>query len=341
MDEGALHRYWRVLEDAERARYLESKGIAVNTALDSSDEELIRAHYEALKGPTPGADGPSLLEVKTEIARRGLSSCEFCERKCRVDRASGETGHCRVLDARISSEFIHMGEEPELVPSYTIFFAGCTFDCVYCQNSDISTNPSAGVTITPIKLARMIDAQARCSPMGRPSIHGASRVRNVNWVGGDPTSNIHYVLQTISECEANLPQVWNSNMYLTEHAMSLLKGVIDVYLTDFKYGNDACAERLSNVKGYTGIVRRNHLLARDDAEVIVRHLVLPNHVECCTRSVLTWIADNLEDVKVNVMGQYRPCHMAGDHYELSRSLEPSEYKRALKMADDLGLDLTL
>lgn len=260
---------------------------------------------------------------------------------CGANRASGQPGHCGVLDPRISSEFIHMGEEPELVPSYTIFFAGCTFDCVYCQNHDISTNPRSGVAIPPDKLSRMIEAMAASSaPVARP-MHGANRAANVNWVGGDPTSNVHYILQTMNECEANLPQVWNSNMYLTEMTMNLLKGVVDVYLTDFKYGNDACAKRLSKVDDYTNVVQRNHLLAKTDAEMIVRHLVLPNHIECCTRPVLSWIAENLEGVKVNVMGQYRPCHDAMEYEDISRALKPSEYKSALEIAQDLKLDLTL
>lgn len=340
MDNGPLNRYWRVLDGSERARYLVSKETRIGAALDSSVEDLLRAHDQAFDGVLGDSRSPSILEAKVELARRSMTSCELCERRCGVDRTSGKPGHCGVLDARISSEFIHLGEEPELIPSYTIFFAGCTFDCVYCQNSDISTNPTAGSAISPSKLARMIEARA-----GRlRDTHSLSRefggAANVNWVGGDPTSNMPYILQTMNACRANLPQVWNSNMYLTEPAMGLLRGVIDVYLTDFKYGNDACARRLSNVDDYSRIVRRNHLLARSDAEMIIRHLVLPSHIECCTRPVLNWIADNLEAVKVNVMGQYRPCHRADEYDEISEALRPKEYKYALEIAEDLGLDLT-
>lgn len=341
MNNGPLHRYWGVLDGANRARYLESKEIIADAGTDSGTEELLRAHDEALQGKSQKAEGASLLQVKTELARRVLASCTLCERMCEVDRASGQPGHCGVLDARISSEFIHMGEEPELVPSYTIFFVGCTFDCVYCQNHDISTNPRSGVAIPPDKLAMMIEARASSPASATRFTQGTSGAANVNWVGGDPTSNIHYVLETMIECEANLPQVWNSNMYLTEMTMNLLKGVVDVYLTDFKYGNDACAKRLSKVDEYTRIVRRNHILAKADAEMIVRHLVLPSHIECCTRPVLSWIAENLEGVKVNVMGQYRPCHNAMRHEDISRPLRTSEYESALQIAQDLNLDLTL
>ncbi len=308
--------------------------------MDSSDEYLLSAQSEAfLRGSAPTGK-MTLLDLKIELARRILTDCVLCERRCGANRLAGERGHCGVLEPRISSEFVHMGEEPELVPSYTVFFAGCTFDCVYCQNYDISTNPESGIWIPSRKLAEMIESMAGFSAPSVRQMRGTSRIANVNWVGGDPTSNIHFILQTMMECHANIPQVWNSNMYLSETAMGLLKGVVDVYLTDFKYGNDGCAKRLSNVGDYTSVIRRNHLLACEDAEMIIRHLVLPNHIECCTRPILTWIADNLSDVKVNVMGQFRPCFHAAQHDDLTRALRPDEYESALSIAKELRLDLT-
>jgi len=267
------------------------------------------------------------LDLKAELAKRALSSCDLCERRCGADRAAGEKGHCGVLEARICSEFLHMGEEPDLVPSYTIFFAGCTFNCVFCQNWDISTRPEAGAMVEPEDLATMIEARARGDAHGRSG--PAGRARNVNWVGGDPTSNLHFIFDVLRRCNANIPQVWNSNMYMTEKTMRLLDGVVDIYLTDFKYGNDMCAERLSNAKGYMGIVTRNHLLARNQAEVIIRHLVLPNHFKCCTEPVLRWISENLRDVKVNVMAQYRPEHRAPTSRMISGSTLRTERSLAL------------
>jgi len=323
----SLERYHAVVNGRARARYLVTKDKRVAADISSSTRDLWGAHRDALsEGSRTGR--VSLLDLKIELARRIHSPCTICERRCRAKRAEGEAGHCGVLDARVASEFTHMGEEPDLVPSYTIFFAGCTFDCVYCQNWDISTRPRLGVVIAPEALAQMIDR--RCGPGG-----GA---RNVNWVGGDPSSNLLYILRTLNECRSNTPQVWNSNMYLTEESMALLDGVVDVYLTDFKYGNDACALRLSNAPGYMGVITRNHVLARSQAEVMVRHLVLPGHLDCCTKPALSWIASNLKDVKVNVMAQYRPEHKAMDHPELSRGLTVSEYEEAVKFAEELGLE---
>lgn len=328
MASNALRRYNSILNGEAEARYLTSKRTMVDVDPGSEDEELWFTHGTAVPDRNFTNGSMTLLDLKAELARRALRSCELCERRCGVDRTAHEKGHCGVLEARVCSEFLHMGEEPDLVPSYTVFFAGCTFDCAFCQNWDISTRPDAGARIEAKELARMIEARA------------GGRARNVNWVGGDPTSDLPFILEVLQQCTADIPQVWNSNMFATERTMELLDGVIDVYLTDFKYGNDRCAMRLSNVRDYMRVVTRNHLLARKQTEVIIRHLVLPNHLECCTAPVLKWISENMDEVKVNVMSQYRPEHRARDHDDIDRPLRMSEYRTAIELAHELGLDLT-
>ncbi|MGB2825556.1 MAG: radical SAM protein [Thermoplasmata archaeon] len=337
MSEDPLTRYWSILDSTSEPRYLESKRKTVDVDLDADTATLWEAHGRALRH-SKCHGGPSLLDLKIELANRMLRRCSLCERACGVDRTEGEVGHCGVSETRISSEFLHRGEEPDLVPSHTIFFSGCTFDCVFCQNWDISTRPDSGEWIEPVTLAEVIARKAaQAGTQDNERWRGSAR--NVNWVGGDPTSHIGFILETLGECSARTPQIWNSNMYLTAPTLRLLEGVIDVYLTDFKYGNDDCARRLSNVENYTEIIRRNHKVARSNAEMIIRHLVLPTHIDCCTKPILSWISDNLSGVRVNVMAQYRPAHRAREHQEISRPLKPSEYREAVVFAEDLGLDL--
>jgi putative pyruvate formate lyase activating enzyme len=127
-------------------------------------------------------------------------------------------------------------------------------------------------------------------------------------------------------------------MYLSMEAMKLLFGTQDVYLTDFKYGDDGCALRLSKVSNYFKVVARNHRLAFADAELIIRHLVLPNHVECCTRPILEWISENLGPmVRTNVMPQYRPCYKASDYEDINRRPTEEEFSQALRIAKEAGL----
>jgi putative pyruvate formate lyase activating enzyme len=339
----SLHRYFEVMENKLPARFLVCKRVSVKVELSASDEALWRAHDHALRDfrklladvdahrvklEDLKQPDPSLLDLKVELARRILKSCHFCERRCGVDRTAGERGVCGVGEkSRIASEFMHHGEEPELVPSYTIFFNGCTFKCCLCQNWDISQYPEGGVEVSPETLAKLIDTHRR---------EGA---RNVNWVGGEPTPNLHVILAALNECKTNVPSVWNSNFFMSLESMKLLFGTQDVYLTDLKYGNDACALRYSKVTDYWKIVTRNHRLAHADAELIIRHLVLPNNVECCTRPALRWIAENLGSmVRVNVMDQYRVCYQADKYEEINRRLTAEEFSKALEIAKETGLE---
>jgi len=335
----ALSNYYRILDGEDTAKYLRTKEHIVTVDLSDNEHELWSLHDSALLRGAQTVEGMSFLDLKMELAHRMLDRCNLCERRCGAKRSAGEKGHCGVIEPRISSEFIHMGEEPDLVPSYTIFFSGCTFECVFCQNWDISTKPTSGIQMSADMVARMIEDKVASKYPSNQRLRNAHFARNVNWVGGDPTSNLPFILEVLRECSANIPQVWNSNMYLTEESLKLLDGVIDVYLTDFKYGNDKCALRLSNAPDYMRIVERNHRLARVQAEMIVRHLVLPGHVECCSRPILNWIAKNLSHVKVNVMAQYRPAHRAKGFKEIDRPLAMSEYSRAVEIANGLGLDL--
>ncbi len=325
-----LRRYYRILNGEDRARYLDTKEqmVQVDLATDST-EALWMAHAD---GPD-GVGEHSMLELKAELAGRVVRTCTLCERRCGVSRTEGLAGWCGVLEPRIASDFLHMGEEPDLVPSYTVFFSGCTFDCVYCQNHDISRQPRSGRVLSCADMAERIDATAARGTQ-------TGRARNVNWVGGDPTPNLAFILAALSECNANTPQIWNSNMYMSTEALALLDGVIDVYLADFKYGNDRCARRLSDVQEYMRVTTRNHLLAREHAEMVIRHLVLPGHLDCCTRPVLEWIAENLDDVLVNVMDQYHPEHRAREFPDLIRPLETDEYEEAVEIALELDLALT-
>jgi putative pyruvate formate lyase activating enzyme len=272
----------------------------------------------------------SFLDVKIELARRILENCHFCERKCGVDRTRDEKGWCKLgPESRVSSAFIHTGEEAPLVPSGTIFFASCCFSCAFCQNADISTNPDSGDSVQPHELASIAE-----------TLYGEGAL-NINYVGGDPIPNTYSILCSMRFQSSNVTQLWNSNLYCSEDTMRLLGEVIDIWLPDFKYGNDDCALRLSGARDYFAIVSRNHIMAYKSGEVIIRHLVLPNHVECCTYPILDWISKNMPDCMVNLMQQYRPEYRVRarpqDFPDISRRVTPEEMQKVRKRADELGV----
>lgn len=309
-------------DHSDRAGYLRCKRVPVS--YDDSDgvDELWREHDQAMQRRPAAQPEQSLLDLKIELTWRIYHDCHFCERRCHVDRAATQ-GYCGIGDAAVASEFLHHGEEPMLVPSHTIFFSGCTFTCVFCQNWDISQR-QRGMWVRPERMAAVIEQ--------RDGV-------NVNWVGGDPTPNLPYILEVLRVCGRDVPQVWNSNMYCSREAMQLLNGVMDIYLTDFKYGIDTCAKKLSDAPDYWEVVTRNHRLAAGQGDLIVRHLVMPNHVECCSLPILDWLANHVPEATVNVMDQYRPCYKASEHPGIDRRITREEYHAVVDHARKLGLQL--
>ncbi len=219
-----------------------------------------------------------------------------------------------------------MGEEPELVPSGTVFTLGCTLRCLHCQNWTISQWIEDGNIFSPVQLARSVERLRK------------GGCRNVNLVGGEPTPWLQQWLETFKHVNVNVPVVWNSNSYYSEETGKLLAGFADLYLLDFKYGSNECAEKISDAPAYWEACTRNHLSAKKHGELIIRVLVLPEHLECCTKNILNWIAQNLgTSVRTNVMFQYRPHWRASEIPELRKRLTGRERERAIELAKEAGL----
>jgi putative pyruvate formate lyase activating enzyme len=239
----------------------------------------------------------------------------------------GELGHCKCgSEMMVSSIFQHMGEEPELVPSGTIFTMGCTMRCKHCQNWTISQWMEAGEAYSPERLAKEVEKLRN------------NGCRNANLVGGEPTPWLKQWLETFKRVNTSIPVVWNSNSYYSPETAQLLAGFADVYLLDFKYGPGECAARISDAPDYWTVCARNHQEAKKHGEIIVRVLVLPQHLECCAKPIINWIAENLgPQTRVNVMFQYRPEWRAYEILELQRRLSKDEMEKADQLAKEAKL----
>jgi len=338
----SLARYFDVVENDKPARFLVARKLPAHFDKDDSLPKLWEIHdllteefhrlekdVDLRKKRLEDLDNPekSYLDLKIEIANRVLESCHLCTRRCGFNRLQGELGHCRCgSQITVSTMFEHMGEEPELVPSGTIFTLGCTMRCLHCQNWTISQWFESGEIFSPQQLAKAVERLRR------------GGCRNANLVGGEPTPWLQQWLETFRHVDVSVPVVWNSNSYYSEETAKLLAGFVDVYLLDFKYGPGECAKRISDAPGYWKVCTRNHLYGKRYGELLIRVLVLPEHNECCTKPVLEWIAKNLGvNVRVNLMDQYRPEWRAHEIPELRRRLTRNEFDEAVQIAKTAGL----
>ncbi|MBF0979523.1 MAG: radical SAM protein [Clostridiales bacterium] len=259
-----------------------------------------------------------------------ISKCEICPRKCKVNRYE-KKGYCRCDDkVRIALVSKHYFEEPCISGrngSGTIFFSNCNLNCIFCQNHDISQG-GKGIDVTIERLAEiMLEQQER----------GAN---NINLV--TPTMYVEQIIKAIDIAKKNglnIPIVYNTNGYEEVETIKKLNGYIDIYLPDFKYFTNELAIKYSKAPNYFEKVTSALIEMQSqfdeyvfDGEImkkgmIVRHLVLPNHIQN-SKNVLKWIKDNLrKDIYVSVMAQYFPTYKAIGDELIGRKLSFSEYRK--------------
>jgi len=274
-----------------------------------------------------------------------MSHCTLCPRGCGADRVHGELGYCEVgTELPISSICCHMGEEPVLSGKHgicNIFFAHCNLQCIYCQNHQISSNrrSTSSVTMSLVEAVRQIeeilDNGARGVGFVSPS-HCLAQMR--------------MIMQALSERGRHPTYVYNTNSYDLAETISSLEADIDVYLPDMKYMDNGLAHEYSDVTDYVEVAgaavremyrQRGAEIKLDDEGhitrgLIIRHLVLPGHVENSV-AVLKFIADELSpDVHISLMSQYHPTPAVQKHPILNRRLHPGEYEQVLDEFERLG-----
>lgn len=317
------------------------------------------------------ASRSALARQRAQFAYRALAACHLCEHHCAVNRLKAERGRCRAgAQARVFSYQTEVADELELVPTFAIAFSGCDLRCDFCITGAESWNPEAGELLAmnptrfggasvlarrgkhghwrlagtlapPTLLARSERTKnlpvAQLTSQARSALaHGA---RTIMFLGGEPTIHLPAILEIVAALPEHARLVLKTNAYTSAPARSLLEGIFDIWLADYKFGDDACALRLAKAPDYTRVTRENLLWADQHSELIVRHLLMPGHVDCCWQPVATWIAAELPGAKVSLRHGFWPGWQAHRHAELCSAVTQTEHKRALDIAQALGLNL--
>lgn len=267
--------------------------------------------------------------------------CNLCPRKCNACRTEHQgNGFCGAgtlpVVARVAP---HFGEEPCISGtkgSGTVFFSGCTLKCVYCQNYEISDGHK-GRAVTPKELA---DCYKRLEQQG---------VHNINLVTADHYVNA--VAESLDIYKPSVPVVYNCSGYTSPKTLSILDGLVDIYLPDFKYSDDALAIKYSSAPNYvntasaaikemifqvgTPVIDEDGMMKKG---VIVRHLILPSHTKN-SLGVLDIIKQSYDkQVLVSLMCQYVPVNKAHDFPKINRTITRREYDKVKSELYALGLD---
>ena len=270
------------------------------------------------------------------------TSCTLCPRNCHVDRTANQTGFCGMSNLiQVARASLHMWEEPCISGtngSGTVFFTGCNLKCVFCQNHSIAIGQK-GKEVSPSRLADLF------LMLQDKGAHNINLVTPSHYIPG-----IAEALTLAKSRNMSLPVVYNTSGYDSVQSLSMLDGLIDIYLPDFKYYSNGLADRYSHAPDYPQVATAAiHEMLRQTGKpvfegdmmrhgVIVRHLVLPGHTKASMAVVSHLLQEYGNDIYVSIMNQYTPMESLEGYPELKRRVTDREYNKVIDFALEAGLE---
>lgn len=265
-------------------------------------------------------------------------NCSICPRKCNADRENS-VGFCKSpAEFRLARAALHFWEEPCISGengSGTVFFSGCNLKCVYCQNYEISIE-NKGVVVDDSRLIEIFKSLIE---------QGAENINLVN-----PTHYADRLANLFEKWHCPVPVVYNTSGYESAQTLKMLDGIVDIYLTDFKYIRPDKAQKYSNAPDYPEVAKNALAEMKRQVQgyafdsrsvmqkgVIVRHLVLPQNTNSALR-IIDYIAENYSDTYLSIMAQYVPCGSLENYPEINRKITEREYNKVVDYALQTGLE---
>ena len=263
-------------------------------------------------------------------------ACFLCPNLCGAARAK-TAGKCGVTNQiKIAKYYLHRYEEPIISGENgagTVFFCGCSLQCAFCQNYEVSRN-ERGKTVTVKELAEIFK---------RLEEDGAATIDLVT-----PTQYSLQIAEALDIYKPKIPVVYNTHGYERTEVLEIIDKYVDIYLPDLKYYSPARAKRYCGKENYFPVaikaiefmIKRKPIVEEDGKlkqGVIVRHLVLPENLDE-TGKILTALKPIIGDAYLSLMSQYTPFGKIDGLKELQRKITRREYARAVNIVESLGFE---
>ena len=288
------------------------------------------------------------------------SACTQCPRNCSVDRSNGKCGFCKETEQlKIATACLHFGEEPLITVfggSGTIFITGCTLRCSFCQNYQISQQGMGSA----VSKEEFVEMCLKLQDLGAENINivtGSHHIPKLaEFLGAAKTSGL------------SIPITWNSSGYESVESLELLRGIVDVWLPDYKTVNSIMSKELFAAEDYPSVAKKairwmvnntpmKIVEVRKNDEIrekmlsgtIIRHLVLPGRLDD-TKLTLDWLKRTADGKAcISLMSQYTPVPFEGTAEELgwrkkslgafqNRLINTDEDKALRTMIDDYDFE---
>ncbi|MBQ8202897.1 MAG: radical SAM protein [Clostridia bacterium] len=267
--------------------------------------------------------------------------CNLCPRRCNAERTDFENngGFCKApMLPKIARAGLHFWEEPCISGrngSGTVFFSGCSLNCVYCQNFDVSR----GIVGKTVSYERLAEIFRELEEKG---------AHNINLV--TPTHYVHAIKRALDIYRPKIPIVYNSGGYDSVNTIKSLKDYVDIYLMDFKYKSCEKSEKYSSADDYPQVAEEAILEAYSQAGecklnsdgimqkgLIIRHLLMPQGTNQAIE-VFNWVRKNTPNAHFSIMSQFTPLANLRDYPEINRKITKREYEKVLDVICESGFE---
>ena len=262
------------------------------------------------------------LQSVITAVKREYESCSICPKDCRVNRLKDEIGACGVgRDSKVFNSVVLVNEDPRIAPTYAIYLAGCNINCQFCSAKK-ENKQNIG---TPLNCA--------LTQQIRKDIE-VSKPETISFLGGEPSVHLLTILEIIQNLDSEIPLVFYSNMYYHYRINSILEEIFDRFIVDLHYGNNDCAINIAGAENFFPIVTQN--IIRMKERLILRHLLLPGHLDCCFKKIAVWAKTNLPDQIFYLLTDYFPYNLSNP---TNRRINNDEITSALNYAKEIGLEV--
>ncbi len=191
-------------------------------------------HWQA-----PELDQKTILSHQ-EAIKKEYAHCLLCPKECGFDRVKSSHPNCGDWQLKVSNYGISFGDEPEISNgggSGVIFISGCPLTCPSCINDEKVRTDGTAVTIEDFLL------------LAEKLLHnGANNIQILSPSVSLPQLRI--ALKILKESSFPLPILFKSSGYESMNEIKKFKGLVDVYIPDYKFSTSCYWKKQSGADNY-------------------------------------------------------------------------------------------
>ncbi len=266
------------------------------------------------------------LEKIIKSIEKEYENCKICPQNCKVNRLKGEKGKCGVgKDSMIFNKVVLLEEDKKIFPSCAIYFAGCNLDCKFCSVREENKGKTLFLKINEENLKDLKKEIKHIKP------------KTISFIGGEPLVHLLTIFKIMKELNLNIPFVLFTNLYANGSVINIIKDWFKYFIVDFHFGNENCAREIAsnNLKPlkYWKTVTSNLKLVKN--KLILRHLLLPSHFDCCFKGIVKWIEKKIPQKDFYLIKNFYPFN--GNFSNLKKE----EIEKAYFYAKNKGLKVKI